>query len=1318
MLKKSEFVRRILDGAASPRRSPARGGSMIAGFEGFEELAIEPSASEDLRFAQLLLESSGFPLGRTVARDEVVLGEQKTLPLLPDKLVYWPKADAAGRPFHILLFDLELTATQLREHPFVQKYDQLEDIIYRLIQDALEGFRHRGEQRTADREWGLPTETLCVVSVQDDRPVRGRPRPAETSRRVVCFGTKCVATDALEIFTLREEVREWPDAGLAKEHLEQVYARHFSKLGDGPKWQEAFISGEERKKADALLRECARKVPDKKQLEVAIKALLEEIAQSFGLSKKKGKDRYLSIDPLPDNHSIGVKPAKAREQDFENEFQGLRIFDADERLLGYIVYVLDGKADAERLSEQLEEHNHFHNVLVIYPDQNDTKLELWQGSKPLRGRLLKGTQRPRFDGTGGVVQLLASFFIVSRSSIEDSPQLATELAWRAQHLKAIAVDVLDHEQSRPADQRPLRDLLHVFNVALAALDEQQFADAYAQTITYGLLAARWFHSDEQDVRFARKNIDTLLPSTSPFLQDLFKQLINERLDTNLLWLIDDIMSLLWRTMVGDVFFNEKDPSIHFYERFLDAYDRTIRAERGVYYTPDEVVEYIVQSVHSSLRERLNLPLGLADTTTWSEFVAHRDLAVPSGLEHEPVIQILDPAAGTGTFLLHIIDVIHKTMMAEYQRRGLSPASAQDEWKRYVRQQLLPRLNGFELMMAPYIVCHLRLGLALQETGFTFAKSDRLRVFLTNTLEQHRDAQIALIGEHVAEEAAAAEQLKRGSHITVIVGNPPYSKMSGNLSEDAIAWVEPFRYVAGEKIREKGALAFELNIQDDYVKFWGFLLGTLDRVPAGVGAYITNGRFLGSRSLRGLRWSMTQRASSATFIDLGGQISENRHIDAEDENVFNISQGVAITVLTREPGVAGLAEVRYARITGTRSEKLHALAKKTEVTVQPVPVRAPFHEFTPLSEGEAEYNNWPSLEELMPFNSGSVITSRDNLCIDADAGELLDKIKRFANSPKNDTAIQEAIGFSIKKSWDAEATKSEIRAIKRPKEHLARILYRPFDVRYIFYLPSLLDTPSRPVATSMFEPDNWVLLTPRIKTTARFSHVLVARIIAEKKSCSHDRATQMFPLYRHVNDLIEPVLPNLNRELLAKGSARKRLLAKSYEEWLFFVYAVMSSEGYRSRYGGRMLESYPRVPPIANLQLFSGLAKLGGRLAELHSQDPANGKLPEASRYVGPRSPVVEAVTHEESTIWIDKQKRVGFTGVTEALWSFEIGGYPVLQKWLKDRKQTHLVANDIRWLNHVIDAVEETLEVTHKIDRLIEKHGGWPAAFAIGADGC
>jgi predicted helicase len=646
------------------------------------------------------------------------------------------------------------------------------------------------------------------------------------------------------------------------------------------------------------------------------------------------------------------------------------------------------------------------------------------------------------------------------------------------------------------------------------------------------------------------------------------------------------------------------------------------------------------------------------------------------------------------------------MTAKWRKDGKSERDLPRLWNEYVPKHLLPRLHGFELMMAAYAIAHMKIGLKLFETGYYFGSEERVRVFLTNSLESPSDVQTVLegIAPALAHEAMAVNEVKRWQRFTVVIGNPPYSKLSGNLSPSAVALVEPFRSVRGKRIVEKGALALELNLQDDYVKFWGLLCAQIIASGVGVASYITNSRYLTSPSLRGLRAYISDHFSQAYFTDLGGQVSERKTVEGVDENVFDIEQGVCIGMIVMRPGKGPIQSVLYGRFLGEREEKYRLLDDSSITKLsQMIPITTPLFRFSRGSDdSDDEFTSWPTLDTLMPFNSGSIITSRDNLALDFDREVLLKKVERFAFSRKGDRLVEEEIGYSVKSKWDVERCKAEIRTIKRPEQYVRTILYRPFDRRYIFYLPSLLDTPSKPVCEAIFERENLVLLTPGVKTSDTFTHVIVSREPAEKKACSHDRATQMFPLYTYGGALLSSRLPNLNAKIAPSTDERS----------IFnYVYAILHCPTYRSRYGNALRDSYPRIPPIMNSNLFVKLSQAGSELVSLHlMESPQVNK--HITDFIGARSPAVEKIAFKQNSVWLDKAETTGFKGVSEAIWNFHIGGYQVCEKWLKDRKGQKLRKADIDHYQKIIVALNETIRLMKVIDDVIEQHGGWPDAFS------
>ena len=551
MLSKDEFIDFILKGPENLPGStvgPPEHSALPEGFEGFESTEIHDTAPEGTAtFARRLLEASGFGYPELVERNMVIRSSDPVADYLPDRVSFWPKTPT--RPYQTLLFETPLTHKQLLEIPTFRgrkesRLDIVEDALARLVSEALDGFQRGGESVTANVRRGRKEETLCVTSIIDEREAE----PV----RLVCFGTHNKTTDGLETFQITERTRLW-DRTLARDHLGLVYERQFKKLAT-ENWQEAFTTSEERKQAEKLLEICTRKAPSESAIQEGVLDLLDTIAKGFGLRRKPNTPRRLQAFALPPDHDIGIDPEeRTRQFGGRNPFSGFTLRDEGNRLLGYIVYPLRAKVDAERLHKHLKANNRFHNVLVVYPDHEQASLELWQGGQQLTGKLRKNHG---YKDAADVVNLLSRFFVVSRAKVRRPVELAMELAYRARYLRQLAVRQLDEEPH----QGPLRDLYKAFKEALIHdQTEAQFADAFAQTITYGLLAARWIGNDQLvalSERFTRTRALRYLPPASPFLNGLFKSVLSLRLDEQrgrLLWLVDDIADLLDRVDVAFVF---------------------------------------------------------------------------------------------------------------------------------------------------------------------------------------------------------------------------------------------------------------------------------------------------------------------------------------------------------------------------------------------------------------------------------------------------------------------------------------------------------------------------------------------------------------------------------------------------------------------------------------------------------------------------------------------------------------------------------------------------------------------------------------------
>lgn len=955
-----------------------------------------------------------------------------------------------------------------------------------------------------------------------------------------------------------------------------------------------------------------------------------------------------------------------------------------------------------------------------------------------------------------------AFELRHRQVIDTAEELALRLAELAKRIRNRMLLVLPRE----SESGELRKLLKGFKSALIHdLDEKQFADMYAQTITYGLFSAAVSRTvPGAGTAVVQGNVVDMIPVTNPFLKEMLQSFLKAggrkgKLDFDELG-IQEVVDLLNdpRTHLDAVlrdFGNKKrdeDPVIHFYEGFAKQYDPIDKVRRGEFYTPQPVVSYIVRSVHELLKTEFGLSDGLADTTTWGEMLMrHPKLRLPMLQddvgndypldENEPFAQILDPATGTGTFLVEVVDIIHRTMMEKWKQQGKSEAQRRDEWNEYVPKHLLPRLHAYELKMAPYAIAHMKVGLKLTETGYRFGSEERARIYLTNALEPWRK-QLALPDfDALAHEATAVNEVKRHKRFTVVIGNPPYSKISSNLAPEMRATIERYRYLDGERIKERGALQFEINLQDDYVKFFRLCETKISASSAGVLGLITNSGYLSTPTLRGMRDSLLETFRSIWVLDLHGHVAK-REIDpggAKDENVFDIVQGVSVFLGGCILPKAGDGEVFHADRYGARAEKYSFLRShdRTSTSFKQIVPSAPFYLFLPHEADLAlEWKQYIGLAELLPKNSAGIITARDGLVISESDRGLAERLERFSQSEGDEDSIYEEFGFSRSKRFDLREAQSELRKLKSFSEPIRKILHRPFDERFVFFHRSVVWSLSRPMAAQMKDGDNLALVATRQVTRPHFEHAYVSRHIIEIKACSHDRNTQIFPLFIRTSPgqlaLSTGMTPNFDLSVVRSlattlgltwnGSTHE--LGQENElsslRLFYFIYAVLHSKTYRKRYFEFLRSDFPRLPLIGNLELFRVLAKVGDELVALHLLESST---PDQSitRFVGSTCEVsrIGWTPDAGGTVWIDaggtkKDTHAGssgFQGVPEAVWNFYIGGYQVCEKWLKDRKGRVLSNVDIAHYHKIVVSLSETIRLMDEIDRVIDVYGGWPGAF-------
>ena len=974
----------------------------------------------------------------------------------------------------------------------------------------------------------------------------------------------------------------------------------------------------------------------------------------------------------------------------------------------------------------------------------------------------------------------AAFKLRHREVISTSKDLSERLAGLARAIRNRTVTALAIE----TEFGPLTKLMKAFRTALVHdLDEAGFADMYAQTIAYGLLSARITDP-------TRRTADDLAAHmrTNPFLKELmgtFLHVSGRRgkaggpgIDFDELG-ASEVVELLdhanMEAVVRD--FGDRnpreDPVIHFYEHFLTAYDKKQKVSRGVFYTPRPLVSYIVRSVDELLRTEFGLADGLADTTSWGEMAKRReDLEIPEGTPPDQAfVQILDPATGTGTFLVEVIDLIHRTMVEKWTAQGHGETKIQALWNDYVPKHLLPSLHGYELLMAPYAIAHLKIGLKLYETGYRFETDERARVYLTNALEPPGEGQFTLgFLPALAHEADAVNEIKRKRRFTVVIGNPPYSGLSSNMGPwidgllkgqlpDGTATSSYYR-VDGEPLGER-----KVWLQDDYVKFIRLSQWLLDGTGAGIHGYISNHGYLDNPTFRGMRWSLMRSFRRIRVLDLHGNLKKKEAPPAggRDVNVFDIQQGVAIGFFTK---AAAARSVRHADLWGERESKYRWLLEHGPLATEwaQLEPNPPFHLFEPFDDtGTGPYYGWPAINEVMAVNVTGVVTARDKFVIDFDREALRGRITDLRSKLLPDDAIRKNyfVGKGSRKypsgdsrGWKLPVARRKIRDDDQWDERYAPVLYRPFDIREMYYVPWMVDWPRTEAMPHMLAGENVALMACRQSIGNGWKHVLATRLITDDSMVSNRTRERgyLFPVYlypgvgRADTSLFsrwaegkDGRTPNLDSGFVEQIATATKLrfvsdgrgdLRETFgpEDIFTWIYAVFHCPDYRERYEAQLKLDFPRVPLPGSADLFRKLVALGHDLLVMHLLE--SPRLDDfITTYTGARNPEVGRVGWSDGTVWLDASKTnareghratkpgtIGFKGVPEEVWDFHIGGYQVCHKWLKDRKGRTLSDEDIAHYQKIVVALNETIRIMSEIDEVIEEHGGWPGAFRTGAD--
>lgn len=975
--------------------------------------------------------------------------------------------------------------------------------------------------------------------------------------------------------------------------------------------------------------------------------------------------------------------------------------------------------DSKNLKEQFERYKAGLSNLII---TDYLKFRFYKDGEFIMeisiAELVDGAIKPKQENFNQFIHLVENFVLTVSQNIKSPSRLATMMAGKAKLMADVIEKSLNKDDDEDKRSNLKSQMLSFKQRLIHDITNKGFADIYAQTIAYGMFAAR-YHDPTLET-FSRIEAAQLIPKSNPFLRKLFQDIAGYDLDERLVWIVDELVNIFLASDVMKIMRNfgkatkQDDPVVHFYETFLGEYNPALRKSRGVWYTPQPVVNFIVRAVDDTLKNEFKLSQGLADTskTKITVKVPTHDKRFSSGFrDHEQEVhkvQILDPATGTATFLSEVVRQIHTKFKGQ---EGL--------WPQYAKKDLIPRLNGFELLMASYAMAHLKMDMLLTETGYKSSDEQRLRIFLTNSLEEAHPDTSTLFSSLLSEEADQANAIKRDAPVMCILGNPPYSVSSSNKSK----WIENLTSDYKRNLKER-------NIQplsDDYIKFIRLGQYLIDRNGSGVLAYITNNSFLDGLIHRQMRKFLLLSFDEIYVLNLHGN-SKRKEISPDgsvDQNVFDIQQGVSINIFIKSGKLekGQLGKVLYHDLWGTRESKYEFLNSQNLKSIdwEELLTAKPNYFFVKKDfKGKEQYENSFNICELMPLNGNGIKTQRDDASICFSQSECDILYKDFKNLTESEIKIK--YGFKDVRDWKVNYAKEDA---KHNPIIAKKLMYRPMDYRYMNYTGKTKGMMGYPRYSIMkhFLYENKGLILSRQFGAGKHFICFSTNTIVEISSQPY-APYNVFPLYLYDDENSTSRTSNLNKDIVKIIASKINLkfiddikLGNELDEREIFtpleifdyVYAILHSRTYRNNYKEFLKIDFPKIPYPLSGKDFKKASKLGAKLREFHSLEniennnfitlfplPGNNII---TRKLTKRSPGYEPINPETGRVWINDEQY--FDKVPLKAWEFYIGGYQPAQKWLKDRKGRELSTEEIFHYQKIIVSLVETDRIMNEIDEVL-----------------
>ena len=928
-------------------------------------------------------------------------------------------------------------------------------------------------------------------------------------------------------------------------------------------------------------------------------------------------------------------------------------------------------------------------------------------------------KQPTTDKVAELQTLLTAFFSTKPLGIGTTKTLAAQLAIRCYDLREFLDKILT-TQKKSNEDTPLVNLFDAFQGYVDSnLTEEDFADAFAQTLVYSMLLAKLNHPN---TNISLYTIQEFIPPNFNLIRHLAKFLteLNDDIYQRINHRIEEILGIINHADIGEITkelsgvkklkvddtFDPRiatDPFIYFYEHFLQEYDSQKRKDRGVYYTPPSVVNFIIRGINHLLKTELNIPEGLASAEQ---------------------VQILDFATGTGTFL-------HETILQIFDEPAIKNNSNMQH--ALVNDHILENFYGFEYLMAPYAIAHLKLSQLLSDKGFNLTETNQnLKIYLTNTLDIPTDdtrAKNFPFTQTLKQESENAHEIKM-KPVRVIMGNPPYSGVSQNKGE--IDRITKQAYApSGEK---------KMN-WDDYVKFIRFAHQKMQDIDKGVIGIITNNNFLNAITLRKMRNRLMRDFNKIYILNLHGNsnIGELAQDGKPDKNVFDIRVGVCITFLIKTELKPKKCDVYYASIKSSHQKNKWQqilsgdfnIFKKLDVETfnknfNQTKWKNRFEEnlslFVPMADDIGkkitQYGNFWGVTDIFREHGSGVKTERDSITIhhnQKDIETVINDFLYYSEAELHDK-YQKNFNKTDSRDWSIKRAKADI--VKHSGQNLYRdILYRPFDVRKTYYTKTskgFIGTPGAKIISHMQAGENYGLMTMRqyAYNVPDYCYTFVSSQMVECRIFVSNRGiVSFFPLYLYPKELKEG-------EMQYKDSIKEKTenfkpefrqwvnekYSKTYtpEQILSYIYAMLHSPNFRETYKELLKIDFPRIPFCDDKKQFESLAKLGWQLIQAHlmNQIPATKN---HTSLQGNGSNKVEQtpVLTDKNHLYINKSQY--FDNMPRDVWEFKIGGYQVLDKYLKERKKENreLTLAELQHIPKITAILQFTITQMKKIDKIL-----------------